>query len=177
MLKCIYSSPYFPSKLTDSDSDAEISCGEPSAISSRSSSSIATTSPSSHSIPQFIDIANEGSITSSYVLPKFSSPAQKNTIFSSSDELLLEGDLQNLTSGTNVNNLKELHSLEESKPLSPESKPLSFESKPLSSESKPLSPESRPLSPESKPLSSESKPIGSTSELSHKDSPQGSSFI
>ncbi len=170
MLKCIYSSPYFPSKLTDSDSDAEISCGEPSAISSRSSSSIAITPPSSHSIPQFIDIASEGSITSSYVLPNFSSPAQKNTIFSSSDELLLERDLQSLTSGTNVNNLKELHSLEESKPLLSESKPLLSESKPLSSESKPL------LS-ESKPLSSESKPIGSTSDLSHKDSPQGSSFI
>ncbi len=156
MFKCIYSSPYFPSKLTDSDSDAEISCGEPSAISSRSSSSIAITPPSSHSIPQFIDIATEGSITSSYVLPNFSSPAQKNTIFSSSDELVLEKDLQNLTSGTNVNNLKESHSLEESKALSSESKPLSSESK---------------------PLSSESKPIGSTSELSHKDSPQGSSFI
>jgi hypothetical protein len=103
-------------------------------------------------------------------LPNFSSPAQKNTIFSSSDELLLERDLQSLTSGTNVNNLKELHSLEESKPLLSESKPLLSESKPLSSESKPL------LS-ESKPLSSESKPIGSTSDLSHKDSPQGSSFI
>jgi hypothetical protein len=89
-------------------------------------------------------------------LPNFSSPAQKNTIFSSSDELVLEKDLQNLTSGTNVNNLKESHSLEESKALSSESKPLSSESK---------------------PLSSESKPIGSTSELSHKDSPQGSSFI